>query len=90
MQPCCKDKFVYSINICLSLTSKLKQVNTITEQIKLMKQAIKITEDIETLERLIEPVDPITYKVMTAQLQNEYIDTCSKLLSNFLIISNVV
>ena len=60
------------------------------EQIGLMKLAIEIDNDIQTLERLIKPVDEITYKVMGDTLRNNYIDVMQKLLTNLLITANVV
>ena len=62
----------------------------IKEQIGLMKLAIEIENDINTLERLIKPVDAITYKVMADTLRNNYIDVMQKLFTNLLITSNVV
>jgi len=59
-------------------------MNTITQQIELMKQAIKVMDDIKTLDRLIKPVDPITYKVMVNDLRNQYIEITVELLRNFL------
>jgi len=68
------------------LASKPKTM--IAAQIKLMKSAIKTMDDIETVRSLIEPIDPITCKVLIIDLQNKYIDITTQLLSNFLKTSN--
>jgi len=63
---------------------------TLLEQITLMKWAIEIDNDIATLERLIKPVDEITFKVMQDELRLKYLDIMQRLFSNFLITANVV
>lgn len=60
----------------------------IIEQLELMKLALKIQADIETLERLIKPVDEITFKVMNDSLRANYLDVMQRLFSNLLIVSN--
>lgn len=62
----------------------------IKEQIELMKLAISIDADIDILERLIKPVDEITFKVMQDELRANYLDVMSRLFSNLLIVSNGV
>ena len=62
----------------------------LTEQIGLMKLALKIDQDIETLERLIKPVDETTFKVMKDTLRANYLDVMQRLFSNLLITANVV
>lgn len=61
----------------------------LTEQITLMKWAIEVDNDINTLERLIKPVDEITFKVMQDELRLRYLDITQKLFSNLLITANV-
>lgn len=39
-----------------------------------LQKALQILSDIETTERLFEPVDPTYSKVITEQLQRRYID----------------
>jgi hypothetical protein len=63
---------------------------TLLEQITLMKWAIEVDNDIATLERLIKPVDEITFKVMQDELRARYMDVMAKLFSNLLITSNAV
>ncbi len=62
----------------------------ITEQIELMKLALSVEADIATLDRLIKPVDEITFKVMQDELRLRYLDIMQKLFSNLLITANVV
>lgn len=62
----------------------------IDEQKQLMKLALSIQADIDTLERLIKPVDEITYKVMVDSLRNDYATAMQKLFSNLLIVANVL
>jgi len=62
---------------------------TLLEQITLMKWAIEVDNDIATLERLIKPVDEITFKVMQDSLRANYLDVMQRLFSNLLIVSNV-
>lgn len=62
----------------------------IIEQLELMKLALNIHADIETLERLIKPVDEITFKVMQDELRLRYLDIMQRLFSNLLITANVV
>ena len=62
----------------------------ITEQIELMQQALQYQKDIETITKLVKPVDEITYKVMRTELQQKYLTTMQDLFANLLIVSNVV
>lgn len=62
----------------------------IDEQKQLMKLALSIQADIDTLERLIKPVDEITYKVMVDSLRNDYATSMQKLFANLLIVANVL
>lgn len=62
----------------------------IDEQKQLMKLALSIQADIDTLERLIKPVDEITYKVMVDSLRNDYATAMQKLFANLLIVANVL
>ena len=59
----------------------------ILQQKQMMAKAIQLLNDIETLERLIKPVDPITYKVMAAQLQEKYAETMYSLMDRTGILS---
>lgn len=59
-------------------------------QKELMELALKALAEIETIERFIGPIDPITTKVMVAELKNQYLDITSKLFAHFLIQSDVV
>ena len=63
---------------------------TLLEQITLMKWAIEIDADIATLERLIKPVDEITFKVMQDELRLKYLDIMQRLFSNLLKTSNQI
>ncbi len=54
----------------------------VQHQISLMKRAIKITEDMNTIDRLIGPVDPTTVKVMNDDLAKQYAEIMTELLSN--------
>lgn len=76
--------FVKQLNL-KTMTNK-----TLLEQITLMKWAIEVDADIATLERLIKPVDEITFKVMQNELRLKYMDIMQRLFSNLLITSNVV
>jgi len=60
----------------------------INEQRELMHQALSLLDDLDTLERLIKPVDNITYKVMRDESLKAYSETCSKLFLNFLTINH--
>ena len=60
----------------------------INEQRELMQKALSILNDLDTLERLIQPVDNITYKVMRDESLQVYSETCSKLFLNFLTINH--
>jgi len=62
----------------------------ITEQIELMQQALQYQKDIDTITRLVKPVDEITYKVMRTELQEKYLNTMQDLFANLLIVANVV
>lgn len=62
----------------------------ITEQIELMHQALQYQRDIDTITKLVKPVDEITYKVMRTELQQKYLTTMQDLFANLLIVSNVV
>ena len=62
----------------------------IQKQIYLMKQAINIQNDIENVNRLIKPFDPVTCKVMVAELQEQYSEITQRLFSNFLTVSGAV
>lgn len=62
----------------------------IKEQTKLMRTALQIESDIETVKRLIGPVDSITTKVMVDELRCKYLDIMSLLFSNLLLTSNTV
>jgi hypothetical protein len=57
---------------------------TLLEQITLMKWAVEIDADISTLERLIKPVDEITFKVMQDELRLKYMEVMARLFSNLL------
>lgn len=61
----------------------------IKEQQRLMKQALKLLDEIDTVKSLIEPLDPIITKVLTADLLNQYKETTANLFQNFLITANV-
>lgn len=52
---------------------------TIKEQRRLMTEALKQLDDIDTVQSLIGPMDPITCKVLVADLQCKYIETMLKL-----------
>ena len=45
----------------------------IMTQKRLMQKAVKQLEEIQTVERLITPVDPIYVKVMKAEMLNDYL-----------------
>lgn len=62
----------------------------IKEQIELMRTALQIESDIETVKRLIGPVDSITTKVTVDELRCKYLDIMSLLFSNLLLTSNTV
>ena len=62
----------------------------ITEQIELMHKALQYQRDIDTITKLVKPVDEITYKVMRTELQQKYLTTMQDLFANLLIVSNVV
>jgi len=62
----------------------------ITEQIELMQHALQYQKDIDTITRLVKPVDEITYKVMRTELQEKYLTTMQDLFANLLIVANVV
>lgn len=62
----------------------------ITEQIELMHQALQYQRDIDTITRLIKPVDLNTYLQMRVELQDKYLSTMQQLFSNLLIVANVV
>ena len=62
----------------------------ITQQIELMQQALQYQKDIDTITRLVKPVDEITYKVMRTELQEKYLTTMQDLFANLLIVANVV
>ena len=62
----------------------------ITEQIELMHKALQYQRDIDTITKLVKPVDEITYKVMRTELQEKYLTTMQDLFSNLLIVANVV
>lgn len=62
----------------------------ITEQIELMHKALQYQRDIDTITKLVKPVDEITYKVMRTELQEKYLTTMQDLFANLLIVSNVV
>ena len=62
----------------------------IKHQLDLMEKAAQCYKDIETIERLIGPMDPITTKVMVAELRNQYSITMSELLSTLLVISGQI
>jgi len=61
----------------------------ILEQLELMKLALNVQVDIETLERLIKPVDAITFKVMQDSLRGNYLDVMQRLFLNLLKTANV-
>jgi hypothetical protein len=62
----------------------------ITEQIELMHKALQYQRDIDTITKLVKPVDEITYKVMRTELQEKYLTTMQDLFANLLIVANVV
>ena len=62
----------------------------ITEQIELMHQALQYQRDIDTITRLIKPVDFTTYIEMKVELQEKYTNTMQDLFANLLIVANVV
>ena len=62
----------------------------ITQQIELMHQALQYQRDIDTITKLVKPVDEINYKVMRTELQEKYLTTMQDLFANLLIVSNVV
>lgn len=62
--------------------------NTIRQQKELMAMALHHLDEINTIERLIDPIDPIICKVMVKELQEKYITVTSALLHNFLTVSN--
>ena len=62
----------------------------ITEQIELMHKALQYQRDIDTITKLVKPVDEITYKVMRTELQQKYLTTMQDLFANLLIVANVV
>ncbi len=55
-----------------------------------MSYNLAVEADISTLERLIKPVDEITFKVMQDELRARYLDIMQKLFSNLLITANAV
>lgn len=57
---------------------------TIKEQKDLMQQALKKLDEIDIIRSLINPIDPITYKVMVLELEIDYADICAHLFTNFL------
>ena len=62
----------------------------ITEQIELMQQALQYQKDIDTITRLVKPVDFNTYLEMKVELQEKYSNTMQDLFANLLIVANVV
>ena len=62
----------------------------ITEQIELMHKALQYQRDIDTITKLVKPVDEITFKVMRTELQQKYLTTMQDLFANLLIVANVV
>ena len=52
----------------------------ITNQADLMRVALKLLEDYETITRLIKPVDPVIAQVMCEEIACEYADVCCALV----------
>ena len=55
----------------------------IKHQKSLMQTALSLLNDIETIDRLVKPVDGIYAKVMTAELQRQYAEVLQLLAGNF-------
>jgi DNA-binding MurR/RpiR family transcriptional regulator len=55
-----------------------------------MHQALQYQRDIDTITRLIKPVDFNTYLEMKVELQEKYLTTMQDLFANLLIVANVV
>lgn len=58
----------------------------IIQQRDYMTDALNVLKDIETIERLITPVDPITAKIMVLDLKRKYVEITSMLFSNLLTV----
>ena len=56
-------------------------------QKRLMQKACKQLEEIQTIERLITPVDPIYVKVMKAEMLNEYLGIMCELQAELMSIN---
>lgn len=56
----------------------------ISEQKRLMQQALKRLDDMDAVDRLIKPIDPITNKIMQTELADQYITIMAKLQLNLL------
>ena len=56
----------------------------ISEQKRLMQQALKRLDDMDAVERLIKPMDPITNKLMQLELADQYITIMAQLQLNLL------
>ena len=56
----------------------------ISEQKRLMQQALKRLDDMDAVDRLIKPMDPITNKAMQRELSDQYITIMAQLQLNLL------
>lgn len=61
--------------------------NEIKNQKVVLKQALKVLDQMETVEDLFKPIDPIYSKLMTERLTKEYVSVMEKLFTDIITLA---